>query len=128
MIIRILKILVVISFLSITVDTGHVGGPFAAFLVLGFLSDIWTVAMSTLYLTVLILFVLSGFKNFKKKDIYLFIGGGVILLIPIVMHISFLLKERKNSGDNLFYITTTIFLIMYGITLFQINKLQRKSE
>lgn len=84
----------VISFLNITADTGHVGGPFGAYLLLGFLSDIWTIDMSTIYPAVLIIFVVSGFKKFKKKDMYIFLGGGVVLLIPIFMHLSFVLKKR----------------------------------
>lgn len=121
MILKILKILTVLSFLLITFDTGHIGGQFGSFILLGFLSDYKGIMASTLITIILIYFIVSSIKFLKPKvDFYLSLLGGLLLFIPITIHIKFLLS--KDRSDSIFYFTTIIFLVFYGFNLYKILK------
>ena len=121
MILKILKILTVLSFLLITFDTGHIGGQFGSFILLGFLGDYKGILASILITIILIYFIVSSIRFFKPKvDFYLSLLGGVLLFIPITIHIKFLLS--KGRSDRVFYFTTLIFLVFYGFNLYKISK------
>lgn len=120
---KIFKLLTVLSFILITFDTGHIGGQFGLFIILGFLSDYNDILISTLTVAILIGFIINSFKPFKPKfDFYLFFLGGFVLFIPIIMHLSFLFSKNKNIIDEDFYITTTLYFVIYGITLIILKK------
>lgn len=121
MILKILKILTVLSFLLITFDTGHIGGQFGSFILLGFLGDYKGILASILITIILIYFIVSPIRFFKPKvDFYLSLLGGVLLFIPITIHIKFLLS--KGRSDSVFYFTTLIFIVFYGFNLYKISK------
>lgn len=118
---KLFKLLTVISFVFITLDSGHIGGQFGLFIVLGFLSDYKDIIISFLTTLILIIFIVNSFKSFKPKIEYLiFLIGGIVLLVPIIMHINFLFS--KNRNDDSFYITTLLYLFFYGTTLYFIIK------
>jgi len=119
---KILKTATIISLLLVKFSTSHIGGTYFEFLILGLISGGYSTLLSILYLIILSLLILSIFKSFnnKKTDFYLFILGGLILSAPIAQHIYFLIE--RNRTDTLFYVTATISLIIYVITLFMIGK------
>lgn len=119
---KILKAASIISLLLISFSTGHIGGTYFMFLILGLISGGHNTLISILYLIILSLLIISILKSFKnrKTDLYLFLIGGLALTIPISQHIYFLIE--RNRADTMFYVTATIFLIIYGITLFMIGK------
>ena len=123
---KILKLLTVISFVLITFDTGHIGGQFGLFIILGLLSDYKDIIISALILSILLIFIISSFKRFKPKlDFYIFLFGGFSLLIPIIMHMYFLFSKIKTRIDATFYLTATLYLIIYGITLLNVFNKQK---
>jgi hypothetical protein len=128
MILKILKILTVLSFLMITFDSGHLGGQFGIYIILGLFFGFQEAILAALFLIILALFLLSSFKNLKTKDLYIFIIGGLILMIPIIAHIRFLLITMKNRGDKVFYLTLLPFLTFYGLTLFKIIRENKKMK
>lgn len=120
---KLLKLFTVISFILITFDTGHIGGQFGVFIILGFLSDYKDFILSAFIATILITFIISSFKPFKPRfDFYLFLLGGFVLCIPIIMHVSFLFSKMKNRIDEVFYLTAALYLVIYATTLFKIIK------
>ncbi|GAA4305841.1 hypothetical protein [Aestuariibaculum suncheonense] len=123
---KILKILTVISFLLITWSGPHIGGPFGLYLILGLLGNISSIIQAGVILVILILFLYSSYKSFHKYDLYLFLVGGVILMIPICSHINTVFTHYKNKGDNVFFLTLIPFLLLYGITLLKIYKQKMK--
>lgn len=124
---KFLKYLTILSFLLITFDTGHLGGQFGYFAVLGLFAGGITTIISLIILAILILFLISAVKPFKSKDFYVFLIGGAVLIIPIIMHIRFLILNMKNRNDTIFYLTTFIFLTIYIITLLQIKNSNKKN-
>lgn len=119
---KILKFLTIVSFLLITFNTGHIGGSFWVFLFLGLLSGGKETFFALIILLVLLLFLINAIIPRKtKKDLYLFLIGGIILLVPILMHLQFLIVNGKN-GKFPFYISSIIFLIIYCIALIEIKK------
>ena len=121
MILKILKILTVISYLFITCTGGHLRGAFGYYIVLGLFWNISTILLSVLFLTILSVFLYSSFKPFKKNELYVFLLGGVILIMPVLSHFYTVLTQFKNRGDNLFFLTLFPFLILYCMTLFLIS-------
>jgi hypothetical protein len=114
-----MKVLIVILFLLITFDSGHIGGQFGCFLILGLISGGVTSIFSLIQIFTLIAFLKSSFKP-SNKDVYIFLIGGILLLIPIVYHIIFLISER-HYRQPFFYLTTSLFLIAYVYTLFNMR-------
>jgi len=101
------------------------------FLFLGLFSDFENLIPVALILMILMIFLYSSFKRLNNKDLYIFINGGMILMIPIIAHIRFILINTKNRGDNVFFMTLLPFLTFYGLTLFKIirkNKKRRNSK
>lgn len=122
---KIFKILTVLSFVIITIDTGHIGGQFGIFIILAYFSDFKDILISILFSSILITFLISCFKNLKTKiDLYLFLVGGIVLFIPITKHILFLITKVRS--DVIFYITGLIFILFYSYTLFLIRKNRKK--
>ena len=117
MILKILKILTVVSFLAIKVEGEVIGGPLGAFLVLGLLADFLTMISSLIILTILLLFLYSAIKPFKPIDLFTFIAGGVVLIIPIIIHANSVMSEMTFSSGRLFYITLLPFILFYSLTL-----------
>jgi len=128
MILKILKILTVISFLLITFSGRHIGGQFGIFLYLGLFSDFKNLIPVALILMILMMFIFSSFKQLNKIDLYIFIIGGMILMIPIIAHIRFIFINMKNRGDNVFYMTLLPFLTFYGLTLYKIIRENKKRK
>lgn len=126
MILKIFKILTVMSYLFITFDTGHIGGPFGLYIILGLFWNISSILLSVLFLTILSVFLYSSFKPFKKNELYLYLFGGFILLIPVLSHINIVLTQFKNRGDNRFFLTLIPFLFFYFMTLFIIRRQKHK--
>ena len=119
MTLNLLKILTVLSFLLIMFETDHLGGFFGTFLLLGMMAGGVTTLISILYVLILVLFLLSILKPFSKKNFYLFFIGGLILLFPIAQHLYAVIAY--NNHDYMFIITSGIFTIIYGFTLFKIK-------
>ena len=125
MILKVLKLLTVLCFISITFDTGHIGGQFGLFIMLGFLSDFIGFIISSLSSIILFLFIISSFIPLSPKlDLYIFLWGGVLLLIPIIVHLYFLFSKIRI--DTPFYFTVSLYLILYGITLLKIINLRKE--
>ena len=122
MILKILKIFTVISYFFITWTGDHLGCVFGFYMVLGLFGNISTILISALFLTILSVFLYSSFKPFKKNELYVFLVGGVILIIPVLSHLYTVLTQFKNRGDNLFFLTLFPFLILYGMTLFLLSR------
>jgi hypothetical protein len=122
MILKILKILTVISYLFITWTGSHLGGSFGFYIILGLFLNISSILLSVLFLTILSVFLYSSFKPFKKNELYVFLFGGVILFIPVLFHTYIVLTQFKNRGDNLFFLTLLPFLFLYGMTVFLISR------
>ena len=120
MILKILKIFTVISYLFIMRTGDHLGGAFGYYLIFGLLGNISTILLSALFLTILTVFLYSSFKPLNKNELYVFLLGGVILIIPVLSHFCTVLTQFKNRGDNLFFLTLFPFLVLYGMTLFLI--------
>ena len=122
MIIKIFKILTVLSFLLITFSGNHLGGQFGLYIFIGLFSGFYLAIPAALILFVLMIFLYSSFKQLRNKDLYIFTVGGMILMIPIIAHIIFILTNMKNRGDFIFYTTLLPFLTFYGLTLFMIYR------
>lgn len=120
MILKILKILTVISFLTITFRDQHIGGLYGQFLILGLFFDFKTFILSLTGLMILTTFIFSSFKTFKKFDIYIFLIGGIVLMIPIFLRLKGIISSNHN--DNIFCLTSILFMTIYGTTLFLIIK------
>lgn len=122
MILKILKIFTVLSYFFITWTGDHLGGFLGFYMVLGLFGNIFTILISASFLTILSVFLYSSFKPFKKNELYVFLLGGVILIIPVLSHLYTVLTQFKNRGDNLFFLTLFPFLILYGMTLFLLSR------
>lgn len=127
MILKILKIFTVISYLLIIWTGDHLGGIFGYYIILGLFGDISTILLSVLFLIILTVFLYSSFKPFKKNELHVFLLGGVILIIPVLSHFYTVLTQFKNRGDNRFFLTLFLFLILYGMTLVSIGR-QKKNK
>ncbi|MDE5417316.1 hypothetical protein L3049_04780 [Labilibaculum sp. DW002] len=119
--VKILKIGTVIAYLLITWSGDHIGGTFAYYIIFGLFS-IYTILISAIFLTVLIAFLFSSYKAFKKYDLHVFMVGGLILFIPIIRYSYLVISEYKSRGDDTFFLTLIPFLLLYGITLFKLHK------
>lgn len=123
---KVLKTATVLTFLLIHFSTEHIGGFFGLFIFFGLFSGDINAFKALIILLPLITFTISAFKPFKfPLDYYLFLIGGLILSIPIVMHTYYVISKMPNRGDTIFFITTLIFLATYLFTLFYIKKSRR---
>lgn len=113
---KLFKLLTIVFYLLITFDTGHIGGQFGTFLVLGLISGGINSILALVLLLILILFVVSVFKPYKR-DFYVFLFGGALLCIPVFTHNNFYPRFNK-----LFWITAFVFLLFYVLTLIKIKK------
>ena len=95
---KVLKILTIVSFLSITLKGVHVGGPLGFFLVLGLFQsdDLLMLIASIVCLSVLAIFVYSIFKPLGRRDFLLFVVGGIILLLPTGWLVIYLTPAVSN--------------------------------
>ncbi len=124
-----LKILSVVSFMLIMFIGPHIGGPIIVFIGLGItinpFSDLNNEFIVSLFLLItLFLFIYSAFKPNKKRDLWIFCIGGLVLATPIVYQINNLLGHNKFSFHNQwpFILTVSLFLIIYTITLVTIHE------
>jgi len=117
-----LKILTVVSFLSITVSASHIGGPFLFFLILYLVSGFSGFMMALPILITLVLFVYSAFAPKSKRDKILFIAGGAILFYPITVQLITEIEIFYHHRNLYFMISLLPFLILYGFTLFKVWK------
>lgn len=120
MILRILKALTAISFLSITFAGDHIGGPFGLYVILGLFSSFPTSFISGLIILVILSFFYSAIKPSPKRDKILFLAGGVILFIPIISHLKAELEIFYHHKNLYFMISSLPFLILYGVTIFKV--------
>ena len=112
MILKILKIFTVVSYLFIMWTGDHLGGTLGFYIAWGFFGNISTILLSALFSTILTVFLYSSFKPFKKNELYVFLLGGVILIIPVLSHFYTVLTQFKNRGDDRFFLTLFPFLIL----------------
>lgn len=122
-----IKILTILSFLFIKFDSGHLGGFFYEYLILGLFYDKTSLFLSVSILSFLLIFSYDIIKPFKQKTVLLIYALGIIILfIPILLHIKFLIVNLRN--DFTFFLTSIIFFIIYGYTLIKIYKRVKTKE
>lgn len=114
--ISLFKIATVISYCCIQIDSEHVGGPAGLYIVLGLLSTkVIDKLLSLLILMVLLGMIYSTFKSKQSRDVYLFMIGGLILIIPLIQHMSYTVEYKRFVNWIPFAITSLLFL---GIEVF----------
>jgi hypothetical protein len=120
--IKILKILTVISFLSIIIN-GEQIGPIGLFILYSiFQSNIFVSIVAILCLLALITFIYSIIKPIKSEFCVFSIGGS-LLMIAIIHCMIFLVNDEAS-----FLFTTLIFIIIFTMTLIKIYKLDLLSR
>ena len=117
MLLKFLKVITVFSFLCLSYEAEHIGGRFWELLVYGVFSGGFYMIVSCVYLLVLALIILTAFFTVKGKEFYLLLVCGVVLLIPVTLHLEYLIYSGRKNFD--FLIWLTVFMISYILALYK---------
>ena len=127
---KVLKILTIVSFLSITLKGVHVGGPLGFFLLLGLFQsdDLLMLIASIVCLSVLAIFVYSIFKPLGRRDFLLFVVGGIILLLPTGWLVIYLIGHPDFIEPLPFLMSLLLFVIFWIVALVWIHKTDKSQN
>lgn len=113
---NILKIITVISYCLIIMSSTHFGAPLFFMLLIWLASgNVLYTVQSVLIIAFLIYIIASCLRAVKKRDLYIFPAGGMLLLLPIIEQCSWLKKFENEYffEDRLFAETSGLFLLFF---------------
>ncbi|MCW3102734.1 MAG: hypothetical protein JWO09_1174 [Bacteroidetes bacterium] len=115
-----LNVFTAISYCLILVSSTHFAAPMFFMVLLGFGAGNFLLFMQSLLITAFLVYLIAGWRRrVKKRDLYIFPAGGMILLLPIIEQCSWLKKfENMNFfDDRLFAGTTCLFMFFLILTI-----------
>lgn len=107
------------------VSSTHFGAPLFFMILIGLASGkLLIIGQSVLIIAVLASFILSCYRSQRKRDVYLFLIGGIILLLPVIEQCYWLKKFENESffDDKFFAGSTAVFLSFLITTIISILK------
>lgn len=127
------KVLTLISYLSIMLIGEKIGGPIVLFIILDIFDfqAIDDLVISCLLLFAVIVWVVFIIKYNPKFERLFYPFTFIILSTPLVKHTSYLIANFKwisQSGLVLFLSTLIIFLYLYSLLIFKTFKNRGKEE
>lgn len=118
-----LKIFTVICYCIIIIPATHFAAPLLVILIASLdYGDAPALISSVLIFFILIYFLRSGAKPKRKRDLYFFIIGGLILFIPLVRESIWLRTYAFENfyEDPFFFCSSLPFIILLPMTIVRI--------
>ena len=126
-----LKIATIICYCLIIIPATHVAAPliFILFIFLGS-GNAGDIVLSGLIFFILLYFLRSAVRPKRKRDIYVFILGGLILFIPLIQESIWLKKFEFEQfyEDSPFFYSSLPFIILLLITILSIFRSKNDQE
>lgn len=113
MIIKILKIVLIVAYLSIQVSGENISGALITFLAFALTINFWPIVLVTLLIWIaLILLAISIQKKVLFQDKFLLPILFALMSIPVLMELDSILEENRWASAIRFKITTGFYLAL----------------
>lgn len=118
-ILKVLKILVILSYLAIQIRGEQVAGPLVTILAFALTINFWPIVLVTILIwTALILLAISIQRKVLFQDKYLLPLLFAIMSIPVLMELDSILEENRWTSAIPFKMTAGLFSLLAIATLF----------
>jgi hypothetical protein len=109
-----LKLATVISYCCIIILGEIIGGPMGVFILLGFFTyNLLETLFSVIFTGIIFTMIFSAFRPKRKRDLVIFILGGIILQMPLI----WLLIDSTYLDLEYFFWTAGFFTVIWITTI-----------